>query len=251
MRPVGLVVEYMAREYSVEPNVEVSISSSVPEGSGLGSSAAATVAVAAAFSRLNSLGLGKDEIVRSAMVGEKNIHGNPSGIDPTTCAHGGVIMFRPGRKPREVRLEGERSLIISYSGKKRSTKGLINRVALAREKNQDMFSALGSSVGRLSETACDMLVGGNMEGLGRLLTLNHSILKSIGISNGVLDRMVEDLCSLGCYGAKLTGAGGGGSVISVCPKAKEKSVVSGLSARGFETFPVKIPAEGVKSWLER
>jgi len=62
---------------------------------------------------------------------------------------------------------------------------------------------------------------------------------------------VDLLESLGSYGAKLTGAGGGGSVVAVCPEAKEKSIVSGLTERGFETFNARIPTEGVKSWLER
>ena len=39
--------------------------------------------------------------------------------------------------------------------------------------------------------------------------------------------------------------------IAVAPKAKEKNLVSGLTARGFETFIAKVPTEGVKSWLER
>jgi len=63
--------------------------------------------------------------------------------------------------------------------------------------------------------------------------------------------MVDLLLSMGSYGAKLTGAGGGGSVLAVAPEGKEKSIVSGLTARGFETFRVSIPTEGVKSWLER
>jgi mevalonate kinase len=251
LNPVGLVVESMARTFGVEPNVDISISSSIPEGAGLGSSAATTVAVAAAYSRLNLLSLGIQEILTSAMVGEKEIHGNPSGIDPATCAYGGTVMFRPGREPRRLQLDGERSLIVSYSGRKRSTKSLISEVASKKERNQELFAALGSSVGWLSESACEMLLDGNMRSLGSLLTLNHAVLKTIGISNEALDSMVEALCSMGCYGAKLTGAGGGGSVISVCPKAKEKSIVSGLSERGFETFAVKIPVEGVKSWLEQ
>ena len=40
-------------------------------------------------------------------------------------------------------------------------------------------------------------------------------------------------------------------MIALAPEAKEKSIVSGLSARGFETFIARVPVEGVKSWLER
>jgi len=251
LSPVSRVVEGMAREFSVKATVGIRIRSAVPGGAGLGSSASTMVAVAAAFSKLNSLGLGVNEVVRCAMVGERDIHGRPSGIDPTVCAYGGVLLFRPGSLPKKLRLGAPRSLIVSYSGEPRSTRGQIDRVAKAKEKFPAHFSALVEGISELSFAASEALLSGNEESLGGLLSLNQAALSSVGVSNGSLDEMVDLLCSLGCYGAKLTGAGGGGSVLAVAPEGKEKSIVSGLSARGFETFRAIIPAEGVRSWLER
>ena len=251
LRPVARVVEEMSREFSVSPRLKFSVSSAVPEGAGLGSSAATMVATAAAFSRANGLGLGVEEIVRFAMAGERDVHGNPSGIDPNICAHGGVMLFSPGHRPRRVRLKRPRTLIVAFSGRRRSTRGQIGKVALTREARPEVFAMLTDAVGWVSEAAAGMLAQGDGPGLGRLLTLNHAVLSSLGVSSGELDGMVDVLGSLGCYGAKLTGAGGGGSVVAVCPEAKEKSIVSGLTARGFETFRARIPVEGVRSWSER
>jgi len=249
--PVSRLVEEMAREFSEKPTVKVTISTDVPGGAGLGSSAATMVAVASAFSKLNSLGLTVPEIVDCAMVGERSIHGNPSGIDPAICAHGGVILFRTGAAPKKVSFDGTRTLILSYSGLKRSTRGQIGHVSKMKEKYPGIFESLAAGVSELSLRASGMLRADNMEGLGTLLTVNHAALMSLGVSNDSLDEMVDSLLSMGSYGAKLTGAGGGGSVLAVAPEGKEKSIVSGLSARGFETFRVRIPAEGVKSWLEQ
>jgi mevalonate kinase len=249
--PVSRVVETMAREFSSRPQVRVSISSDIPEGAGLGSSAATMVAVAAAFSRLNSLELGTDEIVRFAMVGEHHIHGNPSGIDPAVSAHGGVILFRPGSPPKEIVLDSPRALIVSYSGKKRSTRGQINTVARMKRKHPGLFSMLADGMSSLSLDAAEKLRTGDMKGLGNILTVNHAVLGTVGVSNTTLDGMVDLFADLGAYGAKLTGAGGGGSVVAVAPEGKEKSIVSGLTARGFETFKVEVPSEGVESWSER
>ena len=249
--PVSRVVEQMAREFSAKPTVRVAIASDVPGGAGLGSSAATMVAVAAAFSRLNSLKLSVPEIVECAMVGEQSIHGRPSGIDPAVCAHGGAIMFRTGSPPKKVPLDGTRSLILSYSGLNRSTRGQIGHVSKMKERYSGMFEKLADGIGDLSLRASELLRRDDMQELGTLLTLNHAALMSLGISNDTLDGMVDALLTLGSYGAKLTGAGGGGSVLAVAPEAKEKSIVSGLSARGFETFRVKIPVEGVRSWLEQ
>ena len=81
--------------------------------------------------------------------------------------------------------------------------------------------------------------------------MNHAVLGTLGVSNQVLDSLVDLLLSLGCHGAKLTGAGGGGSVVAIAPEGKEKSIITQLEARGLETFQVDIPVEGVKSWLAR
>ena len=249
--PVSHVVEGMAREFSLKPTVRVTITSAVPGGAGLGSSAATMVAVAAAFSKLNSVGLKVDELVDCAMAGERSVHGKPSGVDPAVCARGGVILFRTGAAPKRVSFDGTRSLILSYSGLNRSTRGQIGHVTRMKDRYPGMFERLAGGIGDLSLRASEMLQGGDLNGLGTLLTVNHAALMSLGVSNETLDGMVDLLLTMGCYGAKLTGAGGGGSVLAVAPEGKEKSIVSGLSARGFETFKVKIPAEGVKSWLER
>jgi len=249
--PVSRVVEEMAREFSEKPNVRVTISSDVPGGAGLGSSAATMVAVASAFSELNSLGLTVQELIDCAMVGERSIHGNPSGIDPAICAHGGVILFRTDTAPKKVSFGGTRSLIISYSGLKRSTRGQIGHVSKMKDKYPGMFERLATGMSELSLRASEMLRVGDMRELGTLLTVNHAALMSLGVSTNTLDQIVDLLLSMGSYGAKLTGAGGGGSVLAVAPEGKEKSIVSGLSARGFETFRVKIPVQGVRSWLER
>jgi mevalonate kinase len=249
--PASRVVEEMAREFSGKSTVRVTISSDVPGGAGLGSSAATMVAVASAFSKLNSLGLTVPEIIDCAMVGERSVHGNPSGIDPAICAHGGVILFRTGAAPKKVSFGGTRSLILSYSGLKRNTGGQIGKVSKMKEKYPGMFESLAAGISELSLHASEMLRADDMKGLGTLMTVNHAVLMSLGVSNNVLDEIVDLLLSMGSYGAKLTGAGGGGSILAVAPEGKEKSIVSGLSARGLETFRVKIPVEGVKSWLER
>ena len=251
LAPLGRVVEEIGREYSVGTSVRVRVFSEVPEGAGLGSSASTMVALASAFAKLHSIRLGVEELIRFSMAGEKEVHGKPSGIDPAVCALGGVVLFRPGSRPKKVRLRGRRTVIVSFSGVKRSTRGQIGRVSQAREEHPWMFGRLAESISRLSLSASEMLVRGDLEGLGRVLAIDHAALDSVGVSNDALDSLVDLMVSLGCYGAKLTGGGGGGSVVGVAPKAKEKSIVSGLSARGFETFAANLPTEGVESWLER
>jgi mevalonate kinase len=250
-RPIRALVEAMAREFSFRPTVKVSIRSEIPEGAGLGSSASTMVALASALARLRSVRLGLEELASHAMVGEQEIHGKPSGIDSAVCALGGVILFKRGRHPRKVSFKGSRTLLISFSGKKRSTKRQIARVSSVKTSFPSMFDGLTESASEVSLMAADRLAAGDMNGVGRLLNFNHAVLSTLGVSNESLDRLVDLSLSLGSYGAKLTGAGGGGSVVAVAPEGKEKSIISGLKARGFETFRAVVPTGGVRSWLER
>jgi len=249
LRPVSKVVEYMGRRFSFAPDLRFSITSEVPGGAGLGSSASTMVAVAAAVSRLRALELGTKDLVECAMVGEREIHGHPSGVDVAACAYGGVLRYRPGSDPRPVRFEGKRRMIVVFSGSSRSTKRLIGHVADVRERLPAYFSALVGSAGDVASIAEERLEEGDMEGLGRVLTYNHAVLSAVGVSTPRLDRLVDLLLSLGCYGAKLTGAGGGGSVLAVASEGREKRIISEVMKRGFEAFVSVIPVDGVKSWL--
>ena len=251
LAPVSRLVEEMAREYSFSPSLRVTVRSEVPEGAGLGSSAATMVALVAALSRLHALGLGWDEVAARAMSGERLVHGRPSGVDPAVCAMGGVILFRTGSKPRRVHLNRGRSLVVSFSGQRRSTRGQIAKVTSVGKGFPSLFSRLAEAVGESSLAASEALASGDMEELGGLMTLGHAVLSSLGVSNRTLDRQVDHLISEGCYGAKLTGAGGGGSVVGVAPEGKEKRIASSLGARGYETFVAEIPVGGVRSWLGR
>ena len=141
-------------------------------------------------------------------------------------------------------------MLVAYSGRKRSTRRLISRVTKAKEKYPAFFQGLADSASEVSRLAAQRLALGDMAGLGRLLTYNQAVLSSLGASNSRLDELVDVLLSVGCLGAKLTGAGGGGSVIAVPPKGKEKSTISELKRRGFEAFEANIPVGGVSSWLE-
>lgn len=249
--PIEKVVESMAREFSFRPSLHVSVSSRIPDGAGLGSSASTMVALSSAISRLRGLGLGRKEIVEFAMVGEREIHGRPSGIDAAICAQGGVILYKVGLRPKQVPLSGTRHLLVIFSGKKRQTKKLISHVADVKSRLPHFFAGLADSASEVSAMAAERLQTGDTEGLGRLMTFNHAVLSAVGVSNEDLDGLVDLLLSLGCCGAKLTGAGGGGSLLAVAPEGKEKSIISELTGRGFDAFVAEIPVEGVKSWLER
>lgn len=92
------------------------IRSALPISAGLGSSAAFSVSLASALLYVNShlplpskeakIPIESANLVNSwAFIGEKVIHGNPSGVDNTVSTLGGAIAFSKAVKGREGSLE--------------------------------------------------------------------------------------------------------------------------------------------------
>jgi mevalonate kinase len=250
--PAKKVVQSLYKARGAEPRVSISITSTLADGAGLGSSAATMIAIACATSALEGWGLDKAALVKAGDAGEKLIHGNPSGIDATTSAMGGVIMFKRGEEPRRVEPRGTVTLMVAFSGRRRNTGRLVRRVAGMKETYPSLFASLCESATMVSGLCAEALVRGDASSLGSLMTYSHAVLARAGASTKRLDQLVDLCLSSGCLGAKLTGAGGGGSVLAVPPPNAEEAmtVAEKLKRGGYDTFFTKIPAGGARWWTE-
>jgi mevalonate kinase len=245
----AVVREAMGRTTEM-PKIRLKISSELPPGAGLGSSASTMVATAAAVGTYLEKKPGAEEIIHHSMVGEEKVHGKPSGIDVAVSAYGGVIGFQGGKRVETFKLQDSVSLIVVYSGKRRKTRKLIKKVSLMRQSRPVLFSALGNAISSLSRRAALSLSEGRLSELGELFLLNQAALTVIGASSTELDRLIDLSLHLGCYGAKLTGAGGGGCIIAVSDTDETKSIVKHLKSNSYEAFFVELPQQGVRTWTE-
>ena len=71
--------------------------------------------------------------------------------------------------------------------------------------------------------------------LGSLMNVCHGLLNAIEVSTPDLENMVAIARENGAAGAKLTGAGGGGSIVALCP-GKEDAVRTALQRSGYRTL---------------
>ena len=71
--------------------------------------------------------------------------------------------------------------------------------------------------------------------LGRLMNICHGILNAIQVSTPELERMVALARCSGAAGAKLTGAGGGGAIVALCPDGIDE-VRAALELAGYRTL---------------
>jgi mevalonate kinase len=252
LKPVRRLVQSLYKAKGGAPRVSISIASTLAEGAGLGSSAATMVATAGAVSALEGWGLDQTSLLEAASRGEKLVHGNPSGIDAAASAMGGVILFKRGEAPRRVELRTPVTLMVVFSGRRRNTGRLIRRVAGMKETYPALFASLCESATMVSGLCVEALVKGDAASLGSLMTYSHAVLARAGASNRKLDDLVDLCLSSGCMGAKLTGAGGGGSVLAVPPTDADEAeaVAEKLNEGGHDAFFTKIPSGGARSWVE-
>jgi len=250
--PARKVVESLYKAKRARPRVSISIVSSIAEGGGLGSSGATMVAVAGAVSALEGWDTSETALAKAAEPGERLVHGTPSGIDAAASSYGGVILFSRGKRPRRLDIKTPVTLLVAVSGKRRNTGKLVSKVSSMKETYPSLFAGLCESATLVSSLCADALEKADTDTLGRLMTQSHAVLARAGASNKDLDRLVDHCLGLGCLGAKLTGAGGGGSVLAVPPTGRREAtaVARGLQGEGYDVFFTKIPAPGARVWAD-
>ena len=225
--------------------VTISINSELPSASGLGSSAAVTVATMSALSRFFGTELKKEEIARLSHRVELEVQGAASPTDTLTSTFGGILFIEPLKKKYSRLSCSSLPLVIGYTGDPRSTAELVRKVRELRDKYPDIIDGIILQIGEITKKAKKCLEGGELHHLGELMNINHGLLESLGVSTEKLSRLVYISRKAGARGAKLTGAGGGGCIIAYTPE-KEENVIKAIAKEKCKPFRAPITADGVK-----
>lgn len=250
LKPLHLAVERTLSFIGERVGIDLTVSSDIPIAVGLGSSASVAVATVAAVGKLLNASLSKGEIRSLAHESERLVHGKPSGIDDTIATYGGIILFRKNEEPIPL-TSPPMALVVANSDVTRSTKIIINRVLTLRRKFPKVVDGIIESIGEISIKAMEAIVKNDLKTVGLLMNVNHELLSALEMSNDVLDQLVRTAISAGAFGAKLTGAGGGGCIIALVKEGGEDEIVKAMEKRNYSAFPVRRDDEGVRAWLER
>jgi hydroxymethylglutaryl-CoA reductase len=78
-----------------------------------------------------------------------------------------------------------------------------------------------------------------MERLGDLMNVCHGLLNSLQVSSWELEELIQIARENGALGAKLTGGGGGGSMIALCPENAQQ-VIQAMNESGYQAMEVSI-----------
>ncbi len=234
--------------FDLPPEVlEVEVAGALPMAVGLGSSAALAVALTRAAAASAGVRLTPERLDAVADEIERLFHGTPSGVDATVAARGGALLFEAGPPRRWQRLRLERSLtfVVALSGERHRTAETVGLLGERVQAFPEVYRPVLDAIGALVRSARPALEKGDWGLLGRLMTMNHGLLRALGVSTPELDRLVERALSAGAHGAKLSGAGGGGAAVVIAGD-DPTPVVESLRSAGYECFVDRIEGEGAR-----
>lgn len=257
------------------PGSVYALRSTLPIGAGLGSSASISVCLSTALLlQVRTLAgphpdqpseeaeLQIERINRWAFVSEMCFHGNPSGVDNTVSSGGKAVLFKREdytKAPTVTPLRNfpEVPLLLVNTKQARSTATEVAKVGALKESLPAITEAILSTIDAVTMSAYKLITSATFnkrdshvtETLGKLINVNHGQLVSLGVSHPRLERIRELVDVVGLGWTKLTGAGGGGSTITllkpdVSPKAL-KELAEKLDAENFEKFDTTLGGDGV------
>jgi mevalonate kinase len=217
----------------------------LPVAMGLGSSAALSVALVRAFAAGAGVDLSAARLDEIAYELEQIFHGTPSGVDSTTAARGGVLWFEKGppRRSEPIALRRSLTYVVALTGTRHETARTVASLRERAAAHPEVYAPVFDAIGALVRSARPVLERGEWPALGRFMTMNHELLRALGVSTPELDELVVRAVEAGAFGAKLTGGGGGGAAL-VLAGDDPTAVLESLRAAGYDAFVQRLEGNG-------
>jgi len=237
------------------PPINVDTISEIPSGSGLGSSAAVTVSCVAAM--MASKGkFNHEAVAKKSFAVELKVQGSASPTDTSTSTHGEGVIVSPEKLDGFLwRIEhGDNAwnmhhcdvpklrFVVGYTGIHAATGPLVAGVRSLVESNKDARRSI-DRIGEIVMDGVEALSKQDKKRLGQLMNEDHELLNGLGVGHSALEELVVAARPLS-FGAKLTGAGGGGSMIALTDDVEKVS--EAIRSAGGEPIVVSVGAEGVR-----
>ncbi len=218
------------------PDWTITVESTIPIASGLGSGAAVCTAIVRTVAA--HLGVSPTTAKISSIVfeTEKLLHGTPSGIDNTVIAYEQPVYFVKGQPPEPFTVAWPFRLLIADTGLPSPTKTTVGDVRAAWQKQPERYEQIFHVIGDIVREAKVVIetskVPETFEVLGELMNRNHQLLRELNVSSPELESLTEAARASGALGAKLSGGGRGGNMIALPALGTEERVIAALEKAG-------------------
>ena len=242
-------IERMLKAMDMDPKkvaIDIWLGGNLPRFSGLGASAASSVAIARAIAEEFDLDLSDERINDIAYEAEKAYAGNPSGIDNTAATFGGLIWFKKNvgggsNTIEQLSIREPVEIVIGNTGIVANTKAMVAGVGERKKQNPEKYGAIFRRAENLAYKGRKALEAFDLRKVGELMNENHRLLQEIEVSCKELDYLVGLARNEGAFGAKMTGGGGGGCMLALTPRKElQEKVAAAMENEGFKVLRTKI-----------
>ena len=237
--PLAAIVRLTIAQLGVPlPDCSITIRSTVPIASGLGSGAAVSTAIVRALDQFVGMNSPGRPLMDNATISnlvyevEKLHHGTPSGIDNTVIAFNRPVYFVRDEPIQTFNVARPFSVAIGNTGIASPTKIAVGDVRQGWEANPAQYEAWFDQIGAIARQARAAIELGTIDQLGPLMDQNQVLLQNIGVSSPELERLIEAAKRAGAAGAKLVGGGRGGNMIALVDETNQEAVVAALHEAG-------------------
>ena len=204
----------------------IDIESTIPSERGMGSSAAVAASAVRALYDYFERELDRETLTRWVNCSEKIVHGNPSGIDTAIVVGEKPLYYIKDKPLEEFDCKLDAFLIVADTGEKGETQFAVSKVKKFIEDNAYIGNKTIEDLGSLARKARENIEENNAVNLGENMNKAQDLLEIIGVSNGTIEKLVRVSRKSGALGAKLTGGGLGGCIISLCKNKEDAERVS-------------------------
>jgi mevalonate kinase len=223
-------------------DITIKVASKIPIASGLGSSAAVTVATIAALNEHFQGGMTLDDIAFMAYQTELEVQGAASPTDTFVSTMGGTVIVPDKKRLPPITC----GVVVGHTGISKSTSRMVSRVRTLKEKYPEIIDDIMGCIGKMSVRGEELVLKNDYRSIGELMNVNQGLLDAIGINIPELSLQINAARANGAYGAKITGAGGGGCMVAICDADQCKKIATAIGRSYGDSFITKPTADGVR-----
>ena len=239
---------------AMKSDVGITITSSIPIGSGMGSSSALAVSLSGALCVWHGIPWHPQTINDIAYQAEKTIYKGSSGSDPAVSTHGGILWYRkeleflktlwllPFKIPKTFA-----PFVLINTGREESTGDLVAHVSEIKKKNEKKFAVLLAALEQATKQTAQSIHDEDEACFRKSVAKNEQYLEEMGIVSTSTRALIRAIEADGGV-AKISGAGGikTGSGVVVAIHDTPQKIIALAKAKNYDTFTVILGGEGVK-----
>jgi galactokinase/mevalonate kinase-like predicted kinase len=242
------------------PRARIAYESEIPFGSGLAGSTALLAALLRALAAWRGESPSPYELAERSRQTERELMGVACGwVDHYLCVFGGLRYVDLRAKDADKAVAGEPfatvedlaphvaqlPFLLAFTGVSHHSGSVHAPIRARWERGETEVVRAYERVAAIAREGKTALLRAEWPRFGALMNENHAIQRGLGGSGESNERLVAAALGAGALGAKLAGAGGGGTIVALWTQPDAAPLESALRAAGATVFHRPEPVCGV------